>query len=294
MWSATTGGFFRARNGARVGPRVGARVGTLALIAARALSMAAAGIVAGGGAAARADADVWDQQTINDNSAATGNELVHGSDQLHDLGAIPGPAADEDWYRLSIKPYSSYEVVVDGVSGDIGPPVQVDRVFADGTVFGSAIPIALGFSRSMRFHNPNPFVVEDKWIRVRSGGCSTDCTPNDVYRLRFYETTGAVPRFNDSGTQLTVLLLQNPTDGTITGSAYFWDVAGTLLAFHPFTLVAHSTLVLNTATVPGLAGKSGTITVGHDGRYGDLSGKAVALEPATGFSFDSPMGYRPR
>jgi len=39
---------------------------------------------------------------------------------------------------------------------------------------------------------------------------------------------------------------------------------------------------------------TGTITVGHDGRYGDLSGKAVALEPATGFSFDSPMGYRPR
>jgi len=89
-------------------------------------------------------------------------------------------------------------------------------------------------------------------------------------------------------------VLQNPTDGTITGSAYFWDVAGTLLAFHPFILVAHSTLVLNTATVPGLAGQSGTITIGHDGRYGDLSGKAVALEPATGFSFDSPMGYRPR
>lgn len=64
--------------------------------------------------------------------------------------------------------------------------------------------------------------------------------------------------------------------------------------FHPYTLVARSTLVLNTATVPGLAGQSGTITVGHDGRYGDLSGKTVALEPATGFNFDSPMGYRPR
>ena len=258
-----------------------------ALIAGLALLLAASG-------ARAAWADVWDEQTVNDNSAATRNELVHGSDQLHDLGAIPGPAADEDWYRLSIKPFSSYEVVVDGVSGDIGPPVQVDRVFADGTIFGSAGPIGLGFSRSMRFHNPNPFVVEDKWIRVRSGGCTTTCTPNDVYRLRFYETTGAVPRFNNAGTQLTVLILQNPTDGTIAGTAYFWDIAGTQLALHPFTLVARSTLVLNTATVPGLAGQSGTITVGHDGRYGDLSGKAVALEPATGFSFDSPMGYRPR
>jgi hypothetical protein len=115
-----------------------------------------------------------------------------------------------------------------------------------------------------------------------------------VYRIRFDETTGAIPRFNDSGTQVTVLMLQNPTDGTIGGTAYFWDVAGTQLALHPFVLAAHSTLVLDTATVPGLAGQSGTITVGHDGRYGELSGKAVALEPATGFSFDSHMGYRSR
>ena len=264
-----------------------ARGSALVLIAAPVLLMAA-----GGGRPARAD--VWDQQTLNDNTAATANELVHGSDQLHDLGAGPGPAADEDWYWMSIKPYSSYEVVVDGVSGDVGPPIEVDRVMADGTLFGSAVPIGVGFSRSMRFHNPNPFVVEDKFIRVKSGGCTTSCTPSDVYRLRFYETTTAVPRFNDAGTQVTVLILQNPTDGPIAGSAYFWNVGGTLLAFHPFTVVAHSTLVLNTATVPGLPGQSGTITVGHDGRYGDLSGKAVALEPATGFSFDSPMGYRPR
>jgi hypothetical protein len=256
-------------------------------------ALIAALLTAPGGAGA-ARADVWDQQTVNDDTAATGNELVHGSDQVHDLGALPGPAADEDWYRLSVKPYSSYEVVVDGVSGDIGPPVQVDRVVADGTVFGSAGPVALGFARSMRFHNPNPFVVEDKFIRVRSAGCAGTCTPNDVYRLRFYETTGAVPRFNDSGTQATVLILQNPTDGPIAGTTYFWDGAGTQLAFQPFSLAAHSTLVLNTVTIPGLAGKSGTITVGHDGRYGELLGKAVALEPATGFSFDSPMGYRPR
>ena len=39
----------------------------------------------------------------------------------------------------------------------------------------------------------------------------------------------------------------------------------------------------------GLAGASGAMTVAHDGGYGGLVGKAVALEPATGFSFDSPM-----
>jgi hypothetical protein len=54
------------------------------------------------------------------------------------------------------------------------------------------------------------------------------------------------------------------------------------------------TLALNAAAVPGLAGKVGPITVSHDGRYGDLTDKTVALEPATGFSFGSPMIARPR
>jgi len=39
------------------------------------------------------------------------------------------------------------------------------------------------------------------------------------------------------------------------------------------------TAVLNTGTVPGVAGKSGSIIVNNDGRYGVLTGKAVALEP---------------
>jgi len=249
------------------------------------------GVLLAGGPAG---ADVWDVQTKSDNTSATGNELVHGSDQIHDLGALPGPAADEDWYWLSIKPFSSYEVVVDGVSGDVGPPLLVDRVLADGTVFGSAVPVGLGFARSMRFHNPNGVVVEDKYIRVKSGGCTTTCTSNDAYRLRFYETTAAVPRFNDSGSQVTVLLLQNPASGAITGTAYFWDPDGALLASPGFTIAARSTLVLDTSTLPGLAGQSGSVTIGHDARYGELSGKTVAVAPAEGFSFDSPMVHRPR
>ena len=237
-------------------------------------------------------ADVWDQQTVSDNGPATANELCHGTDQVHDLGALPGPLPDEDWFKLSIKPYSSYEAVVDGTSGDIGPTLQVDRVTMDGTLFGSATAIGLGFSRSMRFHNPNGVSVEDKWIRVRSGACATDCAPDDVYRLRFYETTGAVARFNNSGGQVTVLILQNPTSAPVTGTAYFWDQAGTLLASPPLALAPRTTLVLDTSTVAG--GQSGSLTIGHDARYGDLSGKTVALAPAQGFSFDTPMVYRPR
>jgi hypothetical protein len=32
----------------------------------------------------------------------------------------------------------------------------------------------------------------------------------------------------------------------------------------------------------------------HDGRYGELAGKTVALEGATGFSFDAIVSPRPR
>ena len=48
----------------------------------------------------------------------------------------------------------------------------------------------------------------------------------------------------------------------------------------------------NWLELPALSGKGGAITIAHDGRYGDLSGKSVALEAATGFGFDSPMVWR--
>jgi hypothetical protein len=51
--------------------------------------------------------------------------------------------------------------------------------------------------------------------------------------------------------------------------------------------------VLNTATLGFAAGQSGSITVANTARYGDLAGKAVALEPATGFTFDTLMVPRP-
>jgi hypothetical protein len=121
-----------------------------------------------------------------------------------------------------------------------------------------------------------------------SGQCTTNCGPDDVYFIRGYETTYSVPRFNNSGTQITVLLLQNPTNYTITGNIYFWNTAGALVATQAFTLTAKQLQVLNTASVPGANGVGGAVTIANDGRYGDLSAKTVALEPATGFSFDSP------
>ena len=97
--------------------------------------------------------------------------------------------------------------------------------------------------------------------------------------------------FNNTGTQVSVLLIQNPSDATVTGDVYFWGANGTLLATQPFTAAARNLISLSTPTVaPDV---SGTITVAHDGRYGDLAGKAVSLEPATGFSFDTLLEPRP-
>jgi hypothetical protein len=66
-----------------------------------------------------------------------------------------------------------------------------------------------------------------------------------------------------------------------------------MVAIEPFSLGPRQTLVLNTAAIPGAGGIGGAITIAHDGRYGDLLGKTVAVEPATGFSFDSPLEARP-
>jgi len=232
-------------------------------------------------------ADVWDVQTQNDNTVASENELVNGSDQMHDLGALPGPVADTDFYRISQKPFSSYEIVVDATSGDIGTGLIVQRTDAVGAPLQPSVAVGVGYSRSLRWMNTTTAAEDNtQRISVASGSCTTNCGADDVYRLRSYETTYAVPRFNNSATQVTVLLLQNPTNYTISGTVFFWSAAGVASGNAPFSLAPKALFVLNTASVaPGV---SGALTISNDGRYGDLSGKTVALEPATGFSFDTP------
>ena len=223
----------------------------------------------------------------DDTPSLSSNELNHGSEQRGDLLVRP------DYFRIGQKPYSSYEVVVDGTSGDI-VPVALDRLASNNvTVLQTAQAVAVGDSVSLRWENSTAATVVNQQIRM-GGSCAGGCGTDDVYRIRAFETTYRVPRFNNAGSQVTVLLLQNPTAYTVTGKVWFWSASGTQLGFQSFNLNGKQTLVLNTATVPGAAGQGGTITVSHDGRYGDLAGKTVALEPSSGFSFDSPMLPVPR
>ncbi|MET0555796.1 MAG: Calx-beta domain-containing protein [Vicinamibacteria bacterium] len=210
-------------------------------------------------------------------------ELGHGA-RLRDTFA-----GGADFYVAATPARSSWEVVLDEPSGDAGgaggPSVQ--RLDADfSTVLQSAAAVGVGGARSLRWQNSSA-TAEAYYVRVQSAQCGTDCGADDTYRLRAYETTLRIPRFNNVGSQVSLVVLQNPTNASNAGTAFFWSSSGALLGSQAFTLNPRATLVLNTTTVPGVAGQGGSITVVHGGRYGELIGKCVALEPATGFSFDA-------
>lgn len=247
-----------------------------------------------------AAADVWDIQNDNDDTSGTDNELLHGTRQTHDLGVRPGPVFDLDWYRMPQKPYTSYEVIIDGVSGDLRPGMGMNRVAVIGTTVTlsqidvPAVTGSSGYSRALRWMNTTSATVDNEYIRVGAALCNTNCGPQDTYTIRVHETTINVPRFNTTGGQTTVLLIQNASERPIAMSSSFWSSTGTWLAgFSLGNFPPKSLYAFNVATVGALTNQSGSITIAHDAGYGGLVVKAVALEPATGFSFDTPGVYVP-
>jgi glucose/arabinose dehydrogenase len=216
-------------------------------------------------------------------------EVCHGTELRADVaGGTP------DHYRISQRPLASYEAVLDELSGDAVPGLLLERLASDNsTVLQTAGSVGTGSALSLRWENTVAATVNTQHLRLRSPACGAGCGVDDVYRLRVYETALSVARFNNSGTQVTVLLLQNAADAPASGHLHFWAVSGALLTSQPFALPPRATLALNTSTLPGLAGEGGSVTLSHDAPHGALAGKTVALEPATGFSFDSPLESRP-
>jgi hypothetical protein len=228
--------------------------------------------------------------TIVDDDAPplSSDELVHGWSQTADLAQAP------DLYRLLQQPYSSYEAVVDAVTGD-APAALLERLASDNaTVLQTGTAVGTGTARRLAWQNSVPGSVSAHSLRVGGTPCAPPCGADDVYRIRLYDTTYSITRFNNSATQATVLSVQNPTAVPVLVRVMFWGASGTLLRLVESTIPAHGNFVLNTSTVAELAGRSGSITITSDAPYGALSGKAVALEPATGFSFDDVMRPRPR
>ena len=175
--------------------------------------------------------DPWDAGTEDDNNPtglfATDNGLTHGSEQIHDVDFEA--VVDEDWYVFSSAGRSSYEVLVDGTTGDVNlTNDSVSRVASNGsTQLQPSTPLA-GFSKVLRWRSTIA-AAEQQFIRVGTPGCSTSCDTNDEYRIRFYETTYSIPRFNNSGTQITVLNVASMVPFACVADFHFYNNAGTFL-----------------------------------------------------------------
>jgi hypothetical protein len=219
-------------------------------------------------------------------AVSTRDELVHDSRETRDLDTI------SRFWRISQKSHSSYEVIVDAVTGDIvgaGGP-ELLRVDSDGaTVLQTGTSASGGSSKSLRFENAGAGDNDVQFIRVHSTGCVADCDTSDTFRIRAFDTTYRMSRFNNSATQITVVLVANPTDQPVTGTLWFYQGTGALLASQAVSIPPKATFVLNTSTIAALQGQGGSATFSNDAAFGALAGKAVAVEPATGFTFDTPM-----
>jgi ELWxxDGT repeat protein len=221
--------------------------------------------------------------------AAAPLELAHGSTIVGDLEPLPGQVADVDFNVMRLDFYSSYELVADGISGDVAP-IQVQRMADNGAVAQTAAPLGSGTAVSMRWFGYEPTAH----VRV-SGDCAGACGADDVYRLRLYDTSLSLPRVNNSGSQTTVLILQNRTGSPVTASVLRWTPSGELNpagAITSHTIPPHGTEVVDTNALPQTF--TGSITVTNDAPYGGLVGKAVTFDPASGFAFDTPLTSRRR
>ena len=227
-------------------------------------------------------------------------QIPHGASQIHDLQST-GTPPDEDWVQIRVRNRHSYEARVSGTSGVFwinvdGPPcgagfcASLDRVDSAGNVLQPGAMLE-GSSRASSL----------RWMATASGGAfvriqgpaGTALGSFDEYEIEFFDTTYALPRFNNSATQTTVFILQNLKAAAILGSVDFYNATGSLLHSEAISLPASGGLVLNTAALP-VAGQSGFALVPHNGGWGALAGKAVALEPATGFTFDTQLTTMPR
>jgi hypothetical protein len=243
--------------------------------------------------------DQW--ENLNDDSFISVNLMRHGDRQTHDLEGAP-PAYDQDWLRVSTAARHSYEVRVTGNYWDFGcgTPAcpKLERVTSGGTVLtgGSAAfddiadgTVFFSLGQTVRWTAPDH---TPEYLRI-SGDQFAPLGPRP-YTVVFRDTTLLVPRWNSSGTQTTVLVLQNAQAVSITGSVHFYNAAGGLVQSVGISVPPYGVQVLSTGSLPALAGLSGSAQISHDATYGGLTGKAVALEPSTGFTFDTliaPIPY---
>ena len=234
-----------------------------------------------------ARADEWDSAAAGDVGFSTRNTLAHGAEQVHDLATL-GATPDEDWYKLTVRPMSSYQMVIDGQTGDVGlQSADFQRIAQTGAVLQSAEETDVGGVLRLGWRQGQ--FADTQLVRVRGAACNvTTCVSTDRYRIRFYETTYTIPRFNNTATQTTVLLVRNDTDRECEVFYYLVTSTGVVeIGGDQFPYGMH---VINTAQFA--PNQSGSVRIAHDCGYGAFTGKAVSVEPAAGLAFDTAMRHR--
>ena len=251
----------------------------------------------GGGASAYA-ADPF--EALNDDVQFSLNLMRHGDVQVHDLQGAP-PSYDQDWIRVYAVARHSYEARVTGHYWDYGCIAPACPLFA--RVNGGGTVLSPGFASADDMPDGSVFFSLGQTVRwtatadaaeyLRVTGDQFASLGVQPYTVVFRDTTLLVPRWNSSGTQTTVLVLQNGQRDTITGSVHFYNAAGAVVQSVGISVPPYGVQVLSTGSLPALAGLSGSAQIAHDGGFGGLTGKAVALEPSTGFTFDTAIAPSP-
>jgi hypothetical protein len=240
--------------------------------------------------------DPWEFNGYGDDGPHRINTLTHGAEQWHDLDQAGGPI-DQDWMHIPTVAGHSYEARVTGTNTPINSICQnicgqFERVSKNGTVLQEdegvivGVPSFVTEDRTIRW--VASATLNQEYIRV-TGETVNPSSVGSVYTIRFWDTTYSIPRWNAANGQVTVLFVQNVTERAVTGTIRFFSAAGTLLHTEPLAVGENQLKVFNTSSVPALVGQSGHAYVAHTAGYGGLAGKAVALEPATGFTFDTHM-----
>jgi hypothetical protein len=253
-------------------------------------------------------ADKWDaafSPLCGDDDQETCNELWPGAPQTHDLEWNAADGHDVDNMVVETKAGRSYEVRV--VSSNVflhstacsGGCVWFTRRSATtelqmSVAPGGQGPVA-GAATSIVARWISGEADERQWIRVIAGGFTgVQLTAVDQYEIELLDTTYHAARWNQVGSQSSVFVVQNTSPAALDGAIRFHGPTGTLLHVQPFALPRNGVYVFAAASVPALAGQSGSAAVVHTGGYGALNGKVVSLEPATGFTFDTQLVPVPR
>jgi len=240
---------------------------------------------------------------------------THGTRQSHDLDGT----GDVDYMVVDPAPRRSYEASVTTAGRFTADLTRRDA--ADGVQQGGAGLIAWSIrspTGTLMNWSPHSSSVlnwiesgvdaeRTRYLRVDANG-AVHTAADSQYTLQLRETTLYCPRYNNTGGQATVLIVQrvgvqdrDELAPDCVWTADFYDRAYTQYG-HTLngsyngvpsvsSLGPNGMFVLATALV--VPGTSGSIQIAHTCGYGRVQAKAVSVEPATGFTFDTTCSPRP-